>query len=472
MLDIILSDQDSNPLYLQLYRAIRRLIMEGVVHHGDKLPSVRQLEQQLAISKTPIETAYQMLIEEGYAASRPRSGLYVVNPAAGVQLETPILPSAARVQFLSSNSTPAATVPLIDYDLLSVDEQSYPVRTWRAALNEALASPINCLQQYGDPQGEYGLRVSLANYLRTSRGLACSPDQIVVGTGISHSIHLLSQLIGTTAAVVFEEGGIAQVRTIFDRNGFRLIDVPLHDPAAIDAACKEHDARIVYVTPSHRPSGMPLPYAMKLQLLRWAGAAEQRYIIEDDYDGEFRYSGRTIPSLQGMDASGVVIYIGTFSKAISPALRMNYLVLPEPLIETLRSHRHLLSCPSRLEQMAMQWFIDHGHWYKQIRRMRLLYRRKRELLTRLVQQHLHPHAWIEGDKAGLHLELTVKTTSSADDLRALAEREGVRVYISASAPSPSSLGYPKVYLGYGGIRSSDMERGIMLLRQAWSSVLV
>jgi GntR family transcriptional regulator / MocR family aminotransferase len=471
-MDIQLSALDTNPLYLQLYDKFRSLVIEGILQHGDKLPSVRRLEQQLNLSKTPIETAYQMLIEEGYAVSRPRSGLYVVNPAFDLAAKSIRSEAAARRPLTAILREPALVrQPVIDYDLLSVDEQSFPVRTWRAALNEALSSPTRILQQYGDSQGEHNLRVSLTNYLRTSRGLVCSPEQIIVGTGISQSIHFLSQLLGTSSAVAFEAGGIAQVRDIFDRNGFRIIDVPLNDPESAASAFRKHDVRTVYVTPSHRHSGIPMPYAMRVQLLRWASAGDRRYVIEDDYDGEFRYSGRTIPSLQGMDASGVVIYIGTFSKAISPALRMNYMVLPESLIDKLQANMHLIACPSRIEQTAMHWFMERGHWYKQIRRMRNLYRRKREALTRSVEQHLYPHVSIEGDKAGLHLELTVKTDRTAGELRELAARNGVRIYISASAASPSSLSYPRVYLGYGGIRSSDMERGIVLLKQAWAAVL-
>lgn len=471
-MDILLSERDSNPLYLQLYTKFRCLVIEGILRHGDKLPSVRRLEQQLKISKTPIETAYQMLIEEGFAVSRPRSGLYVVNPGSDFTTNAIRGEAVASSPVASLHRVPIlARQPLIDYDLLSVDEQSLPVRAWRAALNEALASSTRMLQHYGDPQGEPNLRGSLSNYLRTSRGLNCSPEQIIVGTGISQSIHLLSQLLGTSGSVAFEEGGIAQVRDIFDRNGFHIVDAPLDDPESVASAFKKHDVHTVYVTPSHRRSGLPMPYAMRVNLLRWAGAEDHRYIIEDDYDGEFRYSGRTIPSLQGMDANGVVIYIGTFSKSISPALRMNYLVLPESLIDKLQASMHLIACPSRIEQTAMHWFMERGHWYKQIRRMRNLYRRKREALIRSIEHHLDPHVSIEGDKAGLHLELTVRTDRSADELRDLAERYGVRIYVSASAASPGSLSHPRVYLGYGGIRSAEMERGIELLKQAWAAVL-
>jgi len=478
-MDIILQAHDSEPLYLQLYRNIRTLILEGALTDGTKLPSVRSLEQLLQISKTPIETAYQMLIAEGYALSRPRSGLYVVNPDTlqhpresgmtmpqqaidGVQ---PTLPPAGAA---ANHHEPAAD---IDFNLLSVDDESFPVRAWRAALNEALSSPVPILQQYGDPQGEYGLRDALARYLRTSRGVLCSPDQLFIGTSISQSIHLLSQLFAPSRTVAFEQGGIAQVRNLFERNGFRIVDVPLDDPSLRHPALSDPDLSLVYVTPSHRPSGSPLPYAIRAALLQWACAAEDRYVIEDDYEGEFRYAGRTIPSLQGMDARGRVVYAGTFSKAFSPALRMNYIVLPDRLADRLRERKHLLACPSRIDQIAMQTFIAQGHWARQIRRMRHLYRRKRALLASLIETHLHPHARIEGDNAGLHLELAVQASCTAGELQRLAADAGVRVYVPEREPSPAPLRNPKVYLGFGGIRHSDMERGIRLLRQAWASVL-
>jgi len=478
-MDIFLQAQDTDPLYMQVYRTIRMHIQDGTLSDGTKLPSVRALEKHLQISKTPIETAYQMLIEEGYAVSKPRSGLYVVNPGAlrqsqHAQWSPPKPPDGKVAQAAASRPLPAdkyAEQPVIDFDLLSVDAESFPVRAWRAALHEALSAPAHVLQQYGDPQGEFGLRDALARYLRTSRGVSCSPEQLFIGTSISQTIRLLSQLLEHSRSVAFEEGGIAQVRQLFEQNGLHIVDVPLNDPAIRHPALADPHLSLVYVTPSHRPSGSPLPYAMRAALLQWAAAGGERYIIEDDYDGEFRYSGRTIPSLQGMDTEGNVIYIGTFSKAFSPALRINYAVLPERLAAALRARKHLLAGPSRIDQLAMQWFIEHGHWARQIRRMRHLYRKKRAQLARLVELHLHPHARIEGDSAGLHLELIVQASCSASELRELAGQQGVRIYVPEQGQSPARVGDPKVYLGFGGIRQSDMERGIRMLRQAWEGVL-
>jgi GntR family transcriptional regulator/MocR family aminotransferase len=297
------------------------------------------------------------------------------------------------------------------------------------------------------------------------------PEQIVIGSGISYSIHLLSRLFEESPTIAFEEGGIAQVREIFDQNGFQIMDFPMHGNELFVNKMEEKNVHAIYMTPSHRPSGNPLPYSLRLQTLRWA-YTNHAYIIEDDYDGEFRYSGKTIPSLQGLDQKGVVIYIGTFSKAFTPALRMNYMVLPIHLMKKLLSMEHLLSCPSRIDQLAMKLFIERGYWYRQIRRMRNIYRKKHYKLVQLIQMYLSTYVQIASDSAGLHIELIVKTECSAEKLVELALTEGVRVYSSQDKEMNRSTINPKIYLGFGGISMKDMESGVQLLRKAWASVHV
>lgn len=478
MFDITLLENDGGPLYRQLYLHIRTLITNNELQDGVPLPSIRSLMQQSHLSKTTIETAYHMLIEEGYALSKPRSGLYVINPRSYQAQASSIKNEPYTNQVTNDGNSDVHVIPnnsnnkLIDFHLLAIDENSFPVQAWRSALNETLSMPGALLQQYGVPKGEYNLRQQLAHYLKNARGVACLPEQIIIGTGLSYSIQILKGLLDTSRKVAFEESGIAQVEEKFTQHGFKLIPYPLQEDCFPAHRLVDERIHTLYVTPSHRSSGHPLSYSLRQQMLHWA-YQNNAYIIEDDYDGEFRYQGKTIPSLQGLDERGAVIYIGTFSKAFSPALRMNYMVLPPQLMVKLNGMEHILSSPSRIDQLAMGLFMKRGHWYRHIRRMRNLYRKKHEALTGLIHIYFADQVQIEGDNAGLHIELTVKTTSNAEELIQLAAANGVQIYSPQNKESHprNSDKHPKIYLGFGRITVKDMERGIQLIKEAWSRIL-
>ncbi|MBO9596984.1 MAG: PLP-dependent aminotransferase family protein [Cohnella sp.] len=458
-MELTLVFHGGEPLYAQVYKHIRTLIQEGALAGGTKLPSVRSLKQQLNISKTTVETAYQMLLEEGYAYSKNRSGLIVVNPGPA---NPPRQRSALAVRIENQALTAEGT--FIDFSLLTIDGDSFPLRQWKSVMGEALSLHADSVHQYGDARGEYELRESVARYLRNSRGVACAPDQIIIGTGFSYSIQLLSRLFGDRVNVGIEEHGIAQVRSYFTDHRFPIVPYSLEGDVRWG-----DDFRILYATPSHRPTGDPMSYLQRQQLLQWA-YANQGYIIEDDYDGELRLSGNPIPSLQGMDKHGAVIYIGTFSKMFTPSLRLNYMVLPPELLGRLQSLEHMLSAPSRMDQWAMELFISRGHWYRHIRRMRRIYRIKLEALIRLIRSYMPDTARIGSSGSGLHIELSLTTEANADTLIAMAREEGVLVYGSPDPHIRSIGGNPKIYLGFGGVAESDMLLGVQALRRAWSAV--
>jgi GntR family transcriptional regulator/MocR family aminotransferase len=460
MIDILLPNPNEGPIYMQLYKQIRELILNGVLSDGMKLPSVRSLQEQLRISKTTIESAYHQLLAEGYITSKPRSGFVVVHSHARLQSKATLLVPQVVSQFVQD---------VVDFNLLDVDRETFPSASWRSALTETMALYRDTLHQYGDPKGEYALRKMIAEYVRSSRGVYCSPEEIIIGTGISYSLFLLSRLIEQPATVAFEEASIAQVGSNFTQNGFSVASFQFYNQSLNITDLESKNVQVLYVTPSHRPSSQPLTFSMRQQLLDWA-ITNHAYIIEDDYDGEFRYGGKTIPALQGLDPTGVVIYIGTFSKAFTPALRMNYMVLPFPLVEKLQPIQSVLSCPSRMDQLAMKLFMERGHWYRHIKRIRRRYRKKYELLTQLIKQHLSPGVQFEEDNAGLHIELKVRAERDEETLINLALAEGVRVYGPQMLEQSSNRGYAKIYLGFGGVPMEDMERGILRLQRAWSGV--
>ncbi|QHW33534.1 PLP-dependent aminotransferase family protein [Paenibacillus rhizovicinus] len=503
VIDLALSFDADEPLYSQLYHQIRTQIQEGVLPDGMKLPSIRSLGRQLSISKTTIETAYHMLLEEGFVTGKERARMMVVNPNSKLnsipgQSPSPSLslspnpstspksnpkPNLNPNQYPGRSSETAADAVVqhepithsgaatIDFSLLTIDGDSFPVRIWKSVVGESLALHSESLHEYGDSQGEYSLRENLAHYLRQSRGVRCTPEQIVIGTGISSSIHLLSKLLGENLAVGIEHPGIAQVGRYFAQNRFQLVPFSIASTGDFVQEIARKRIHALYATPSHRPTGEPLPYAVRQQMLQWA-YDNNGYIIEDDYDGELRLSGKPIPSLQGLDKNGTVIYLGSFSKVFTPALRMNYMVLPPRLAEQLCTIDAAFSCPSRMNQWAMDLFIARGHWYRHLRRMRKRYRFKHEALVRLINRHLPPDAvQVNSSGSGLHVELSIEAPVSAERLMELARREGVLVYGSQDPQSRLACGNPKIYMGFGGVKDDEMERGVRLLMKAWTSVL-
>ncbi|MFC5403437.1 PLP-dependent aminotransferase family protein [Cohnella soli] len=477
-MELSLAFQSDKPLYQQLYLHVRTLIQDGIVQDGVKLPSIRSLRQQINVSKTTIETAYQMLVEEGYARSKERSGIIVINPDIRTRPASSGAPpkQAARLALLPEAPNPRPASGMIDFSLLNIDPQSFPLRLWKSTMAEALSANNSSLHEYhSDPFGEWTLRESLAAFLRHSRGVVCTPDQMIIGSGFGYSVQVLSRLFGNGATIGIEDPGIAQVRPIFTQNDFHIAPYTVSEQGlAYNLPSPDglhRPAPLLYATPSHRSDGASMPYAERLRLLQWAYDHEG-FIIEDDYDGELRLSGKPVPSLQGLDKKGAVIYIGTFSKVFTPALRLNYMILPPNLLERLRAFARTLSSPSRMDQWAMQLFIARGHWYRHLRRLRRLYRDKHEQLVRLIRSELPAAVRITSSGSGLHLALTIATDASAESLIQSAREVGVLVYGNQNTTQRANQDEAEIYLGYGGLNGEEMEQGIRLLRQAWQAIMI
>ncbi|MCG7344721.1 PLP-dependent aminotransferase family protein [Sporosarcina sp. ACRSL] len=474
MFEIVLNDETEQPMYQSLYIQIRNNIRNGVVGDGTKLPSIRSLQLQLNISKTPIETAYQMLISEGYVVSKPRSGFYVVYPFS----DDPNVISARKERRKENsvvNSTKeknAIQKKIIDFNPTAIGNDLFPIRIWNKAVKEAIERNQLELGKYGFPQGELKLRVLLCEYLYNSRGVNCTPEQIVIGNGITSSMNMISKLLDSKVFAI-EEPGFNLVRNQLILNDCEVIPIPLDGTGIIIEELEKKTIEAVYVTPSHQfPTGCVMPYAKREQLIKWA-TANNSYIIEDDYDSEIRYVGKPIPSLQGMDNSGRVIYIGTFSKIFSPALRMNYMVIPQTLMERMKDISSEVNyLPSRFEQWAMSDFLEKGHLYRHIRRVRISYRKKHKLLVDLIRLHLEPHVEIKGENAGIHLQLVVKTKHSVKTLIEAAASNGVKVYDFKNMWMNEVMDvFPIIYLGFAAISEKDMEAGILLLKKSWMPLL-
>ncbi|EFM11207.1 transcriptional regulator, GntR family with aminotransferase domain [Paenibacillus curdlanolyticus YK9] len=479
----ILDRNSEQPLYLQLYRYIRTQMEEGRIDAGSRLPSIRQLSAHLQVSKVTIETAYQQLIAEGYIESRERSGLRALPvekaPAAirheSVSRNSSSGDAAAESTSLHANHSKPdrregrGDLALYDFQYGDIDVERFPMKAWRACLHQALDYDLRGVLNYGHPQGDAELRAALARYLGESRGVHCTAEQIVLSAGTQQSMALLCRLLPLAGqAVAIEEPGYHGVRSVLADHDCALLPIPIeHDGLSITALKASH-AAAVYVTPSHQfPIGSVLSAQKRHQLIHWA-SERGAFILEDDYDSEFRYQGQPIHALQALDQDGRVIYLGTMSKSFLPSIRMSYLVLPPPVAAA--SQARLASyntAVSPLLQRAVMLFMREGHMERHVRRMRRLYQAKHRRLIHALQAHMQDRISIIGQKAGLHLLIDVHGRQR-DELIALAEAAGVRVYSpapqwSAPAQCPPSL----IMLGFGGVPEEAIEEGIRRLAAAW-----
>ncbi|TYP69777.1 PLP-dependent aminotransferase family protein [Paenibacillus methanolicus] len=478
-----LDDASNVPVYMQLYAYIKAQISAGQLRPGEKLPSVRLLASLLGRSRTPIAHAYDQLAAEGYAVSRPRSGLFV----ADLSIHSPEITGSPGIDPIDkSASKPLATdgppIPSRAYHAANADEADYdfgygavdlsqfPHGKWRKLVGECFLPENGRTLLYGDYQGDPRLREEIAAYLLHARGVRSLPGQIVVGAGTYHSLALLLQLLRPRlGAIAAEEAVNDGVKSLLLQAGAPVKPISLEADGIRMDELRASSAQAVYLTPSHQfPYGMTTSIAKRLQLLAWAQARDA-YIIENDYDGEFRYGGKPIPSLQGLDADGRVIYLGTFSKALAPSLRISYLVLPPELLSAFKAMAHSYDqLASPIFQAALARFMRAGDFERHIRRMRMLYNRKQETMLAAVREHLGDRVDVIGQGSGLHLLLRDRCGRREEELVTAARAARVHVYptsIYALAPELAAPG--TVLLGYGGIPIERIASGIRRLSEAW-----
>lgn len=459
----ILNSSDPVPLYKQLYHQIREHILSGKLPAESRLPSVRHLANELSASCNTVDGAYQELFAEGYIYSKPRSGYFVS------ALDQELAPQRLAGRPGKGDYLPGPPSSFtFDFHPARLDPESFPTELWRKCFMEGLRRDTQQLTQYGDLQGDWGLRCSIKSYLEKSRGVMCDPDQIVVCAGLHQSLEIVARLLKEECSTVaVENPGYHLPRDVFGNHGYTISPVPV-GPGGIDLnLLKASNSSIAYVTPSHQlPLGHVMPVANRLALIEWAESGG-RFIIEDDYDSELRYLGKPIPSLQGLRPSGNIIYSGTFSKILSPALRLSYMVLPYSLLGMFRQdYRSYNSSVSLLEQRAMAHFMEQGHWERHVRRMRTIYKKKHDILLRSVETSFGKRAVVIGQGAGLHV--VIRLPDSSHNEAAIIDRarqKGIRLMPFSEfhvTGQPETL---TLMLGFGGMTGSEIEQGISLLSQ-------
>ena len=431
-------DPDANaPLYRQLHAALHDAILTGRLRPGERLPSSRALGKRLGCSRNTVTEAYDLLTAEGYLEGRVGAGSFVSRAfAEGWVRDRPTLPGAPEndnpprlsragrvLMEMGSGASPDMDPPR--RDSVGPDPAAFPFEAWVRALTRAWRRPDPDQAFRGDPMGYPPLREAVADYLRKVRALNCGADQVMITSGAQHALDLVARLLLDPGDKVWiEDPSYRGARAALAAAGARPIPIPV-DKDGLDL---EHateiapDARAAMVTPSHHfPLGVTMSLARRMKLLEWAAAGEH-WIVEDDYDSEFRYTGRPIPALQGLDISQRVIYVGTFSKAMFPGLRLGYLVLPPGLVEPFRAARLLLDGHTgTVGQLALAEFIADGHFPAHLRRMRALYGRRRNIMLHHLQEQLAPFLAEPPGEAGMHLLAHLR--DGLDDT-AIARRAG------------------------------------------------
>ncbi|MED4731692.1 PLP-dependent aminotransferase family protein [Aneurinibacillus migulanus] len=459
----VLDNKNGKPLYIQLANYIKQEILSGRIKPKEKLPSKRNLSNYLGLSLNTIQSAYEQLCAEGYIESKPRKGLFVTT------FDNDIIFNQRDFEKLESKSKQVQVNAKIDFNSGKVDLEHFPYAIWRKLTIQSLYEDQGELFYNGNPQGELLLREQIAAYLFASRGVRCSAEQIIIGAGTQVLIGLLCMLIGKEHIYALENPGFHRTRKTLQDLGVHTVSIPLDEDGMNINQLKNTNANVVYVTPSHQfPYGMIMPISRRMDLLKWA-EEKNGYIIEDDYDGEYRYKGKPIPSLQGLDTKENVVYLGTFSKSLIPSIRISYMVLPSSLMKKYQEHFTIYKqTVSRLHQDTLYRFMKNGLWQSHLNKMRTLYRKKHSTLMLAVKNYLGEKVNIIGEKSGLHIVLEVKNSMEEDELINTAMNVGVKVYPLSIYYNGTigSLGC-RILLGFGGVSETEINTGIRLLKEAW-----
>ncbi len=450
------------PLYEQLYLYIKTEIIEGRLSYGTKLPSKRQLIDVLQISQNTVEAAYDQLRAEGYIEVIPRKGYYV---QAFEELEY-----VASTQVEDDQREETQSDILYNFHHSHIDTEHFPFTQWRKYVKNTIDESHQDLLLNGNSQGELILRREIAGYLYDARGVKCSPEQIVVGAGAEILLQQLFLLFDEKTVYGVEDPGYHLILQMLQVHPNEVHPLEIDLEGVKIKSIEQSSIDVVYVTPSqHFPYGTVLHVNRRRKLLNWANSKEGRYIIEDDYDSEFRYSGKTIPSLQSMDTNDKVIYLGSFSKSLMPSLRISYMVLPKSLLKRYQTQITFYhSTVSRIDQYALSQFMADGEFEKHLNRMRKIYRRKLEKVIQLLKPY-EKEFTIIGEQSGLHIILDVHNGMNEDTLVKKAAQAKLKVYpLSAYSIENLDKKAPKIILGFAGIPENKLEHAISLLLDAWN----
>lgn len=452
------------PLIRQVYEQIRTRILHGELAAGECLPPTRELASSLGISRNVVVEAYDQLLAEGYIEGRQGSGSYVSEGAYLDQQE-----KRDFLSFFDMHQLKEAPNDIIDFRSGLPALDMFPRNTWGQIAKQVCANTPHSIFGYGYPEGRIELRHILSRYLKRTRGVYCHPDQLVITSGATQALSLIASLFLSPGDEVMIEDPIThEIQTIFTSPGSSLYPIPVDEQGMrTDLIPPNKKPSFIFVTPSHQfPLGGTLTIQRRIQLIQFARTADC-FIVEDDYDSEFRYQGAPINSLQGLDADRVV-YIGTFSKILSPALRLGYLILPPSLTKRCKELKWFtdLHTPS-LEQLTIARFMDERHLERHIKKMKKVYKARRDHLKKCLAEEFGDKVKISGDSTGLHLIAEFKNTEFSDQkANEIMKEHKVKIYPVELHTIRKGMHQNKLILGYGNLKIEEIQEGVHRLKQA------
>ena len=417
-------DNSDTPLYEQVYKHIKSDIISGILSPGEKLPSKRSFARNNGISTITIQNAYDQLISEGYVFTVPKKGYYVANinemsrvPAGtSIKLDIKIPEKPAKFRFDLSNN--------------KINSDNFPFSIWAKLLRKTMSERSRELMEVSPTGGIYELRAAIADYLKSFRGMLVDPDQIVIGAGTEYLYGLLIQILGKNKKYCIENPGYKKLAQIYKQYHIECGFADIDDSGISVDSLHKSGADIAHISPNHHfPTGITMPANRRYEVLAWANEEAGRYIIEDDYDSEFRANGKPLPTLFSIDACEKVIYMNTFSKSLTPTIRISYMILPVHLANNFYSRLSFYSCTvSNFEQYTLASFIDRGYFEKHINRMRLYYiRQRKRLISCIENSSLKDKCEIIENESGLHFLLRLRTDIPDEVLKEKMKESGIKI---------------------------------------------
>ena len=446
-------------LYEQLYEHIKEDIARGKLETGEKLPSKRALSRHLEISVVTVENAYEQLMAEGYVRSEEKRGYFVcaVDQPPRIQNRT------------TEPREPAEQTWFLDFVTNSTAAEYFPFDTWARLMRRTILDKSTDLLRSTPSTGALELRRAIAAWLLAFRGMTVSPSQIILGAGTESLYSLLIKLLGRDKRYAVEDPGYGKIAKIYESEAVSFCRIPLDGNGLSTAALRRSGADVVHISPSHHyPTGIVMPIGRRQELLRWAGGREDRYVLEDEYDSEFRFVGRPIPTLFSADEHQRVIYLNTFSKTIAPSIRVSYMILPPHLLAEYQHRLGFYACPvSSFEQFTLAEFLSKGHYEHHLSRMKTRYHKKRDAVIAAIRQGLPQAETMEQD-AGLHFLVRLDTALPDEVLRRRAAERGIRLALLSDYYSDPEQAPPHVLVvNYSGIQPEKLEEGLRRLNEVW-----
>ena len=449
-------DKNKGHLSKELYKALKKDIEEGNLKRGEKLPSKRAFARNCSVSTITVQNAYDQLVSEGYITAYEKKG-YFVSDGVGKK--------RAAVSFVVKEEEEKAKMDLPDLSNNRVREDNFPFSIWSRLMRKTMAEKQKQLLSPMATEGVYELRKAISHHLSSFRGMAVSPSQVLVGAGTEYLYSLIIQLLGRDKTYAIEDPGYMKLERIYESNGVKSTRVQLDEKGLSLEMLEDSGADIAHISPNHHyPTGITMPLDRRYEILSWAAGKEDRYILEDDYDSEFRVSRNPFPTLYTLDGSGSVIYMNTFSKSLASTVRISYMVLPFDLAERFKEKLSFYSSTvSSFEQYTLASFILDGYFEKHINRMRLFYIRQRKAILSLIYSSpMKDKCSVIENDSGLHFILRLHTTLSDEKVKEILKEEGIKISALSDFSHFSSISHDFI-ISYSNLDLEIFKKALSIL---------